>query len=303
MALIEGTPEPDVLTGTADRDRILGRGGSDFISGREGDDVIFAGSGDDTVAGDIVPVPGVAPGPGVVSFGPFPPPFGGTPGNNLIFAGAGDDSILAGFGADTVFGEAGDDTIVGHGTAGISPTGFAGLIAADGPDLLFGGGGDDLLRGGGGGDLLYGGQGADTLVGNTDVDTLVGGSGPDVFVFGRLQPGASFALDTGTGPGNRDVILDFHGGEDRLDLSAYRNFFARPDGAPSEPIFLGTDPFVASFAPQVRYQIEDGLTVVQVFAPLGSPPSGLHPPVPGGPGAEIELAGEHRLAAEDFILA
>jgi Ca2+-binding RTX toxin-like protein len=304
MALIEGNPYPDTLTGSSEADLIFGRGGADFISGREGNDAIFAGRGDDSIAGDIVPVPGVSPGLDVVSFGPFPPAFGGTPGDNLIFAGPGNDSVVAGFGADLVFGGPGNDTIVGYGTAGISPTGFAGLIAADGPDLLFGGRGDDLLRGGGGGDLLDGGSGEDTLVGGTGVDTLIGGTGGDVFVFGRgLEPGASsFDLDTGTGPGNRDVILDFQQGEDRLDLSAYRNIFARP-GVEDEPVFLGTGPFVASFAPQIRFQLEDGRTVVQVFAPLGNPPPGLPPRVPGGPGAEIELAGTHHLTAQDLILA
>ena len=141
------------------------------------------------------------------------------------------------------------------------------------------------------------------LFGGVGVDTLIGGAEPDVFVFGRgLEPGTSgFALDTGVGRGNRDLVLDFHDGQDRLDLSGYRNFFASP-GTPSEPVFLGADPFEASFAPQVRYQIEAGRTVVQVTAPLGSPPSGAEPTVPGEPAAEIELAGEHHLEARDFIL-
>jgi Ca2+-binding RTX toxin-like protein len=308
MAVITGRPGPDTLTGTAETDLIFGRGGADFISGREGDDAIFAGPGDDTIAGDNIPIPALGgqlgTGPYIsVDFGPYPPRFGGTPGNNLIFAGSGDDSVLAGFGADTVLGGAGNDTINGYGAAGVSPSGNAAIINAEGPDFLFGGAGDDLLRGGGGGDLLDGGPDQDTLVGGVDVDTLIGGTGPDVFVFGRnLEPfTSSFALDTGVGPGNRDLILDFHEGQDQLDLAGYRNFFPGTDGQPP-PVFRGTDPFEASFALQVRYQVEDGRTVVQFSAPFGTPPPGTPPTVPEAPTGEIELAGEHRLRAEDFIL-
>ena len=305
MALITGGPGPDTRTGTAETDLIFGRGGADFLSGREGDDAIFAGPGGDTVAGDNIPVPGVPVGPDDVIFGPYPPRIRGeTPGDNLILAGSGDDSVLAGFGADTVLGGAGNDTIDGYGAAGVGPVGSAGIINADGPDLLFGGAGGDLLRGGGGGDLLYGGSGQDTLVGGVDVDTLIGGTGRDVFVFGRfLEPFVTnFALDTGVGPCNRDLILDFHQGQDRLDLSAYRNISARP-GTPEEPVFLGTDPFEASFSPQVRYFVEGGRTVVQVTSSLGNPPVGVQPRVPAGPSAEIELVGVHHLGADDFILA
>jgi hypothetical protein len=103
------------------------------------------------------------------------------------------------------------------------------------------------------------------------------------------------------GPGERDLVLDFQQGEDKLDLGGYANLFARP-GTPSEPVFLGADPFEAGFAPQVRFQVEDGRTVVQATAPLGNPPAGVEPGVPAGPSAEIELVGEHHLEARDFIL-
>ena len=132
---------------------------------------------------------------------------------------------------------------------------------------------------------------------------MFGGAGPDVFVFGRgLEPFASsFALDTGVGPGNRDLVLDFQEGTDRLDLQAYRNPFPDPGGEP-RPHFLGTDPFEASTGLQVRYEIEDGHTVVQFATRLGPPPRGLPVPVPEVSG-EIELAGVHHLSADDFILS
>lgn len=306
MAVLIGTPDSDTLIGADEIDVILGRGGADVLSGREGDDIILAGLGDDRIAGDNSPLPDGSGESDEDPFGPLPPEFGGTPGDNLIFAGPGDDSVAAGFGADIVVGGAGNDTIDGYGTFEDSPSGAAGVIVADGPDRLFGRNGDDLIRGGGGDDLLHGGNGMDTLVGGVGVDTLIGGEDADVFVFGRrLEPFTSaveWPLDTGVGSGDRDLVLAFRQGEDKLDLSAYENILARP-GVPSEPVFLGTDPFVASFAPQIRYEIEDGRTVVQIVAPLGNPPGGLEPPVPDGPGAETELVGEHHLTADDIILA
>jgi Ca2+-binding RTX toxin-like protein len=304
MAGITGQPGPDTLTGTAEADIIAGLGGADVIAGREADDSITGGAGADSIAGDNSPLAEVPEGG--EAFGPAPPPYGsGTPGDNAIAAGPGDDLVWAGFGADAVAGGVGADTIYGYGTFGGSPTDFTGLVNVDGADRLSGGTGNDLVFGGGGDDRLGGGTGDDTLAGGVGVDTLIGGEGADVFLFGRaLEPGTAApaaSLDSGVGRGNRDIVRDFVQGEDRLDLSAYANFFARP-GLPAEPVFLGEDPFVASFTPQVRYDVLDGRTVLQVFAPLGNPPSGLEPPVPG-PGAEIELVGEIRLTADDVILA
>jgi hypothetical protein len=303
MAVITGRPGSDTLTGTEETDLLLGLGGADFISGREGDDIIFAGGGDDTVAGDNSPIPEDAGEPEGDPFGPLP---GEAPGNNLIFAASGNDSVLAGFGNDGVSGGEGSDTIDGYGAFDPSiPRSFL-AIFDDGSDLLSGDDGDDLIRGGGGDDWLNGGHDADTLVGGVGVDRLSGGADDDVFVFGRmLEPGTTveeLRIDTGVGPGNRDIILDFQQGKDLLDLSAYENFFARP-GVPGDPVFLGTDPFMASFAPQIRYEIEDGRTVVQIVAPLGNPPPGQPPSTPSVPGAEIELVGEHQLTADDLILA
>lgn len=303
MALIIGRFSGGNLRGTAGTDLIIGLGEAEFIAGREGNDFIFAGGGDDRIAGDNMPLPGEPVTPS--SYGPFPPSFGGSPGNNLIFAGGGNDSVLAGFGEDTVFGGSGNDTLDGYGAFEDSPSGAAGVITADGGDRLYGGDGDDLIRGGGGNDLLKGEDGADTLIGGVGVDTLNGGEDADVFVFGRrLEPFSSaveWPLDTGEGPGNRDIVQDFQQGEDLLDLSGYQNILARP-GVPSEPVFLGTDPFFASFAPQIRYRIEGDTTIIEIFAPLGNPPPSLPPPVPSSPGIEIELAGAFHLTLDDIIL-
>lgn len=296
MAHFIDTQEADILVGSPDADFLSGRGGADFLSGREGNDTILGGSGNDTISGDNEGFPGPA--------GPPPhsdrPPFEGSePGDNLIYAGAGNDSVLAGFGADTVHGGAGDDTLVGYGT--YESQGLLSLARSlDGPDQLYGGPGNDLLIGGGGNDFLDGGPGNDTLVGSTGVDTLIGGPGHDIFLFGRLFEPGTVPLTgptTGVGPGNRDVICDFHEHQDQIQLTGgYQGTGAPP------PVFLGMDPFTATTSLQVRYEFESGNTIVQIVA--GSAPSpDSTPPAPEEPTDEIELVGIHHLSARDFILA
>lgn len=295
MATKIGTSGADSLLGTAAGDLILAGAGDDRIEGREASDIILGGAGNDTVFGDNFFGGG--------SFGgPFPAPFGdaGLVGANLILAGAGDDQVFAGFGADTVLGGSGNDTLLGYGVFGGSPSGAQGVIAVDGADWLAGGAGADSIGGGGGDDQLFGGAGADTLNGGTGADTLHGGGGADVFLFAR---GAPFPTpDSGVGPGLRDVIADFHHGQDLIDLSGYRSVFPMPGGSQPPPAFLGTDPFTASFALQIRYEVEDGHAVLQIAAPLGGQPADFPATVPASPTAEIELAGIHHLSAADFLL-
>ncbi len=154
------------------------------------------------------------------------------------------------------------------------------MIARDGADLLLGGAGDDSIDGGGGDDWLR------------------SGAGRDVFVFASGSPfGPS---DTGVGPDARDIVLDFHQGEDRIDLRGYANTVV--PGQPSA--FLGEGAaFGPSLALQVRSVVEDGHTMVQFVAVFGDPGPGIPLPRPTGPNGEIELAGVHHLTAADFILA
>jgi Ca2+-binding RTX toxin-like protein len=300
MALIQGSNHPDTLAGTSAGDLMLGGNGGDYLIGRESDDRIIGGNGNDTLLGDNAPVPGAPHLPG--DFGPAPPAYGGTPGENTILGGAGDDSLRGGFGEDSLFGGPGDDMIFGYGIFGVSPSAYGAFVAADGPDRLAGGPGNDTLYGGGGNDTLLGGAGDDRLIGSLGVDLLIGGSGHDIFVFGRgVDPGAfSLSTDTGVGEGHRDVVQDFHQGQDILDLSRHQNPFPGPD-AP-EPIFLGQGEFVASFALQVRYEIEGDHTVVQFYSIIGQPPPDAVPTTPQAPTGEIELAGRIHLNAGDFVL-
>lgn len=287
-----GSQGDDTTDGTVGADLILGLGGDDTLIGHGGSDVILAGAGDDLIGGENLFLPGKPFDEGASG------PYAGDPtlGNNLILAGSGNDIVRAGYGADTIFGGAGDDVIIGYGDA---PTKYAQSVE-DGGNLLFGDAGDDSIQGGIGRDLIVGGSGKDTIFGGGGVDTLAGGAGRDVFAFAFGPNGSS--SDTGVGPGNRDIILDFHEGTDRIDLRGYLNPFPGPDGQlPS--IFLGDKPFEASLALQIRIQIEGGHTLVQLASYIGYPGPDVPPPQPDRPFQEIELAGVHHLTAGDFILA
>ena len=94
-------------------------------------------------------------------------------------------------------GNAGNDILTGY-------LGDDWLHGGTGNDRLRAGPGDDSLAGSDGNDTLLAAAGDDTLSGGGGNDFLVGGSGADVFVV-SAEPG-------------RDVVHDFHQGEDLLDL-------------------------------------------------------------------------------------
>ena len=79
------------------------------------------------------------------------------------------------------------------------------LQGGAGDDSLSGDSEDDRLNGGAGFDSLAGGDGNDVLCGGTAPDRLRGGAGADVFVFAD-----------GSG---QDVIVDFQGGMDHLQIT------------------------------------------------------------------------------------
>ncbi len=120
-------------------------------------------------------------------------------GDDIIHSGNGDDFILAGAGNDDVYGHRGDDKING----------------GEGQDLLIGGGGNDVLNGGKGDDGLAGKTGDDTLFGGAGYDVMSGGEGNDIFVMG-----SDYLLGGADIPADRDMILDFTQGEDKIALTS-----------------------------------------------------------------------------------
>lgn len=115
--------------------------------------------------------------------------------NNVVI-GNGEDNVLRGLsGADRLNGGGGNDVLRGGQSA----------------DKLVGGSGDDVLRGGMGSDELIGGAGDDILIGGAGKDKLSGSSGNDLFVFNRVPQSPNSS--------DRDAILDFELGIDRIDLS------------------------------------------------------------------------------------
>jgi VCBS repeat-containing protein len=172
------------------------------------------------------------------------PPITGTNGSNFLNGTAGNDVINALDGNDFVFGNNGNDIIDG-GSGSDLLSGGAGddtLIGGLGDDFLLGGAGLDLLNGGSGNDQLSGGNGADILNGGAGFDRLDGGSGGDIFVF-------SATTESVVG-GNRDRILDFTRGSDRIDLSAIdANTLLAGDQTFS---FIGSGAFTGA-AGQLRY--------------------------------------------------
>jgi Ca2+-binding RTX toxin-like protein len=150
------------------------------------------------------------------------PPITGTNGSNFLIGTGGNDIINALGGDDFVFGLAGNDVIDGgsgddflSGGDGddrlLGGNGDDRLFGDNGADILFGGIGDDRLDGGSGNDALFGDAGADRLTGGLGTDQLTGGSGNDRFIFGTTAESVVGA--------NRDQILDFTRGSDRIDLS------------------------------------------------------------------------------------
>lgn len=208
---------------------------------------------------------------------------------DMVLGTNGDDNLDGGTGADFVWGGGGNDALRGDGFApGIPGNG-------QGPAQYLGG--DDILSGGDGDDRLSGGHGA---------DVLIGGSGADVFSFGTRPPREPVSspdvsvLDTGTGEGARDMVVDFTQGEDVIDLSLLLNFAYRHLDIDESYQFIGTGEFTGDRA-QVRYVVDGDRTIVQLDGTAAFSNGGVAG-VDGVADAEIELRGAYALDAGNFIL-
>lgn len=189
---LAGGDGDDLIEGGADHDNIGGGLGADRLDGQAGNDTIGGGAGNDTLVG--------GDGADLLS---------GGPGNDLLDGGTGNDRLAGSFDHDTVRGGSGDDRIGGGPGRDLLDGGDGNdeLGGGEADDTVLGGAGDDFLAGGGRDDLLDGGAGDGTLNGGAGHDRLIGREGADVFVFNEFTAG------------ERDVIVDFQVGEDRLRLA------------------------------------------------------------------------------------
>jgi Ca2+-binding RTX toxin-like protein len=198
---------------------------------------------------------------------------------------------------DVILGQAGNDTIW---TFGDPAQGFAQFGArasiTDKADVVIAGAGNDQVLTGGGEDVVFGGAGRDTIDGGPGNDHLWGGAGADVFKFEVLfaSPGAP-TTSGGIGAGNRDVIEDFHQGQDKIDLRGWDNTDVAGGGR-----FIGHDTPLFDPNLQAAYHFEGNATVIDLARLWFVPQPGYHG-VYTGPAGQIELAGHIDLTASDFI--
>ena len=116
----------------------------------------------------------------------------------------------------------------------------------------------DVMDGRGGNDKLFGFAGDDVLGGGEGIDTLIGGPGRDIFVF-----------TTTSRAGNEDIIRDFKGTDDKIQLS--RAAFA----AITELGVLRDQSFtIAKTAEKAEHRIvyDDGYSGSLFYDPDGSGP-------------------------------
>lgn len=156
---------------------------------------------------------------------------GGTYLSDIITGGSGHDTFAGAGGRDTIAGADGNDSISGQSGDDflLGGAGDDSLLGGAGSDLLGGDIGADVLRGGAERDYLYGDAGDDRLVGedgddflqgDAGVDRLVGGAGSDTFGFAPARDGEGNPLPSDP---DRDTIVDFQQGVDRIDLYSWSN--------------------------------------------------------------------------------
>ena len=200
----------------------------------------------------------------------------GVLGGHTIAARTVIENARGGSGADRIVGNGTRNTLDGRG-------GHDDLLGLDNADLLRGGNGRDRLFGGTGADVLQGQQGDDRLQGDLGADRLIGGAGHDSFVFTRFA-------DSGIATQQRDVIVDFQRGTDRIDLSAIDGHRGQRGDQAFD--FIGGRGF-DGVDRQGDVRIQTTATGVMVAVDIDAD---------GGGDMHIEVLGVGRLSAQDFIL-
>ncbi|MEO3999703.1 calcium-binding protein [Mesorhizobium sp. CAU 1732] len=195
----------------------------------------------------------------------------GAAGNDYMVGGAGDDIyVVASAGDQTIeAANGGTDTVrsyinwtlaahverlelLGSAANGTGNALNNTLVGNSLANVMNGLDGNDYIITGAGNDTLNGGNGNDTLVGGAGADRMSGGAGSDTFLYMAIS-------DSGVGAANRDTILDFVRGQDRIDLSALdANTAAAGNQAFS---FIGSAAF-SGVAGQLRYSSSGNTTFV-----------------------------------------
>lgn len=124
------------------------------------------------------------------------------------------------------------------------------ITLGGGNDAIYGSGGGDRLDGRGGNDVLNGGSGNDLLTGGLGHDDMRAGAGFDVFDFNA-------AAESVKGP-ERDVIVNFVSGTDKIDLSTID---AIAGGADDPFAYIGGAGF-HQVAGELRVEVQAARTII-----------------------------------------
>lgn len=101
MAIIDGTPESELLDGNTEDDVMRGFEGSDTVAGLDGNDDINGNQQEDLISGDL--------GDDTLRGGQDNDTISGGEGNDRIFGDLGDDALYGDAGIDTLTGGSGND--------------------------------------------------------------------------------------------------------------------------------------------------------------------------------------------------
>jgi Ca2+-binding RTX toxin-like protein len=244
----------DIFRGTDVDNRMFGGAGNDTLLGFGGNDILIGGSGKDTLDGgegsDWICYFGRSESVSVKLSGATDTKvyIAGLAEDTVrnvenVAGGKGNDLLIGDSLANQLFGYDGNDTLKGGGgkdqldggkgidTADYSDKSTSVRVTLKGASIanvtvggaqedtlvnienLIGGTAADRLVGDENANYLSGQGGIDVLIGNGGVDILRGGSGTDYFVFSSIA-------DSGNFEGKRDIIEDFSGRYDIIDLSS-----------------------------------------------------------------------------------
>ena len=221
---LNGGSGNDVLLGGAGNDVLQGNGDDDFLSGGEGADQLMGGQGDDTLEGS--------------------PAYG----NDVLNGGEGVDTASYQYSDRGVYVNLTNDQYAPQNSDTLID--IENVTGSDHADYLTGNNQQNYLKGGAGDDRIEAWGDNDTLEGGRGFDDLIGGSGDDVYIFNRfdefariidkhvhgdtantlkligydpedviIKPGIPLGTPQNYSETVTDIIITFHGTEDRIVLS------------------------------------------------------------------------------------